>query len=422
MKCKLVNKPIYNNYLEELLKERGVEDIDAFLHPTKELLAAPELLVESDEGFKIFDCCINQFKDFPVVIIVDCDTDGLTSAAIMYQYIKDHNSSLTIIPILHEHKQHGFEDVWEQIIEINPHLVICPDAGTNDQYYIKKLDKYDINVLILDHHLKDEDTVFDNDNCVVINNQIAEEYQNKDLTGAGVAWQFCRYCDLRFGTDYANKYIDLAALGIISDMGSYLSLENRYIIQEGLTHITNYFFKAACEKQSYSMGGKINYTSVAFYITPLLNSMIRVGTQPEKERLFQAFVDGHAMVPCHKRGAKGTMEEVAIESLRECTNTKAKQDREKEKFVEQLEVKIFNNNLLDNKILFVKLDDEDDFPSELNGLISMQLASRHKRPTIVARINSAGYVRGSARGLNESELKSFKKFLDSSNLFEYTAG
>ena len=35
-------------------------------------------------------------------------------------------------------------------------------------------------------------------------------------------------------------------------------------------------------------------------------------------------INGHSLVPCNKRGAKGTMEEVAIESLRECTNAKAK--------------------------------------------------------------------------------------------------
>jgi len=52
----------------------------------------------------------------------------------------------------------------------------------------------------------------------------------------------------------------------------------------------------------------------------------------------------------------------------------------------------------------------------------MQLASRYQRPTIVARLNHEGYVRGSARGLNESELSSFKEFLNESNLFEYTAG
>ena len=52
----------------------------------------------------------------------------------------------------------------------------------------------------------------------------------------------------------------------------------------------------------------------------------------------------------------------------------------------------------------------------------MQLSARYKRPTIVARLNDEGYIRGSSRGLNNSELESFKKYMDSTGLFEYTAG
>ena len=67
-------------------------------------------------------------------------------------------------------------------------------------------------------------------------------------------------------------------------------------------------------------------------------------------------------------------------------------------------------------------DDDDNFPSVLNGLVAMQLSAKYKKPTIVARLNDEGYVRGSARGLNASELVSFKDFLNSTGLFEYTAG
>lgn len=52
----------------------------------------------------------------------------------------------------------------------------------------------------------------------------------------------------------------------------------------------------------------------------------------------------------------------------------------------------------------------------------MQLAAEYKKPTIVARINEEGYIKGSGRGLNESELKDFKQFLQGSSLFEYCEG
>ena len=52
----------------------------------------------------------------------------------------------------------------------------------------------------------------------------------------------------------------------------------------------------------------------------------------------------------------------------------------------------------------------------------MSIASKYKRPTIVARLNDEGYVRGSARAPGNTELKSFKNFMAGTKLFEYTLG
>ena len=421
MKYKLINKDIKSNYLKEFLTERGITDIDGFLNPSNTFLHDPEDLLNAKQAAeKVLDYVSNKAK---ILTIVDADVDGFTSSAIIYQYIKKLDKDADIDFILHEHKGHGLSDLIDDIINNIEHydLIIIPDAGTNDYQHIENLKQLNTFVVILDHHILNEDSEISS-NCIIVNNQISPNYPNKDLTGAGVTWQFCRLLDRLTGLDYANDFIDLAALGIISDMGSICSLENRYIIQEGLKNIKNFFFESACQKQDYSMGGKKNYISVAFYITPLLNSLIRVGSQPEKERLFLAMIDGHQLVPCNKRGAKGTLEKVAIESLRECTNTKSKQDKITTNAMEQLNVKIFNNNLLDNKVLFVELEDEDDFPQEVNGLVAMKLSAHHKHPTLLGRLNSEGDIKGSIRGLNNSDMGSFRDMLLGSGLFEYVSG
>lgn len=427
MKTKLVNKDIRNNYTNELLLERGLneEALNYFLTvPNDNALQDPDDLANIEKGSQLFDEIINS-KDCNLCIIVDSDVDGFTSAAIFIQYLRKFNKDIGIIPILHEGKGHGLSDTIGKIFDLLKKdsiikYVILPDAGSNDYEYIEQLGDEGIKSLILDHHIVEPDTKF-SDHAVIINNQLSEKYINKNLCGAGVTWQFCRYEDKCYGTNYADEFIDLAALGIVSDMMSMLDIENRYIVHTGFANIKNYFFKALCEKQSFSMGGKVTPITVAFYITPLINAMIRAGAEDEKQRCFQAFIDGHAMVESHKRGAKGTFEEVAIESARECTNARAKQNRILDKAVEQLEIKIHKYNLLENKILFVRLDDED-FPPELNGLCAMKLAAKYQKPTIVARLNEEGEIKGSSRGLNESELKSFKNFMDESGYFTFTAG
>ena len=415
MNYNLTTKNITENYGENLLKQRGIENVDLFLNPQPCSLQDWRDLNNIESGIQLIKDTIN--NNLPYALIIDPDVDGFTSSTILYNYIKFLNPNKEIEYFLHNGKQHGLEDMWEELQEKEYCAILVPDAGSNDSQYAINLKA---PILVLDHHILEDDYVANN--LILINNQVSEKYINKNLSGAGVTWQFCRALDEVFNINYSKELIDLAALGIDADMMSMLSYENQYIIQTGFKNINNFFFKVLIDKQSYSMNNKITPITVAFYIVPMINAMIRVGSMDEKERLFLAFIDGEKLVPCNKRGAKGTMELVAIESARECSNAKSRQDKLKEKIVDSLDIKIHKNGLLDNQVLFIRLDDEDDFPSELNGLVAMQLSARYNKPTIVARLNDEGYIRGSARGLNKSELKSFKDFLNNTNLFEYTAG
>lgn len=415
MKVRLVNENITKNYAEELLKARGITDPGKFVYPTPDCLETWKNLDNVTQGVELILNTLD--SSLPYALVVDCDVDGFTSSAILYQYIKKLNPNKQIDYYIHTGKQHGLEDKWEEIAQHVYAAVLIPDAGSNDKQYIEKLS---CPVLVLDHHIVESNDFAPN--MILINNQSSAHYLNKDMSGAGVVWQFCRAIDDKLGHNWADEFIDLAALGIDADMMNMLNYENQYIIQKGFNNINNFFFKILLEKQSYSMGNQVSPISVAFYIVPMINAMIRVGSEEEKNRLFLAFIDGQRLVPSHKRGAKGEMERVAVESARECTNAKSRQDKTKERIVDSLEQKIFKHDLLENRILFVRLDDDDDFPAELNGLVAMQLSAKYNKPTIVARLNPEGYIRGSARGVNKSELDSFKNYLNHTGLFEYTVG
>lgn len=424
MKVNLVNENFQHDYLKELLAARGVTDFNKYLHPDISCLNDPSNLDNIRKGVIWLEEALNK-ENSHILLVVDCDVDGFTSSAIMYEYIKTIAPNQNISYILHEHKEHGLQDHTQTIIDSNEFydLIILPDSSSNDYEYHEKLKELGMRCLVLDHHEIDSSQPI-SDNACIINNQLSPNYTNKELTGAGVAWQFCRYHEML--TDPVNKIandlIDLAALGVCGDMGSVLDLENRYIMLYGFSHVKNYFFKCAIEKQAYSMNNEVTPISVAFYIVPMMNAMIRMGSMEEKERLFLGLIDGHRQVPCNKRGAKGTMEEVAIESLRECTNAKAKQNRITDQMVSELEQKIFKYDLLENKILFIRLDDDDEYPSEVTGLTAMKLAAKYKRPTILARLNEEGYDKGSIRNVSDCELQDLKKFLNDSGYFEWVQG
>ena len=433
MKCHLINPNYYANYVNELLKIRGVKDIEEFMDPGPEALQSCHDLKNIGMAAAIYLRVVMKPAPYSrILLIVDSDNDGYTSAAIIYQYTKRINCHCKIDYWLHEGKQHGLQDHIDKLMDsgVNYDLIILPDSSSNDAHYHDMLDDIHIPCLILDHHITDTAL---SDNAVVVNNQLSPAYHNKELTGAGVVYQFCRFLDEKLHQNWADDYLDLAAWGIIGDMGSVLELENRYIIKQGLSHIKSPLFKYILEKQAYSITGtisaswsdilaKTNPISVAFYVVPMINALIRVGTMEEKELLFQAFIDGDSLVPCNKRGAKGTMERACVEAARVATNAKTHQNKMKEDAVARLEAKIFKYDLLENKILFVRLEDDDKFPPELNGLVAMQLAAKYKKPTIVARLNDEGFDRGSARGLNDSELRDFRSFLLSTGMFEYAQG
>ena len=415
MKCRMENPQILDNYVRNLLSFRGVEDIDNFLNPNKDNLQNPDDLANISKGARLY--LSNIGDDKRILIIVDSDCDGFTSSAIIYQYTKIIAPTTQIDYWLHNGKEHGLSDHIDKLMdeEIKYDLIILPDSSSNDVEYHNKLKEINTPCLCLDHHQVD---VTISDNAIIVNNQISPNYQNKELVGAGVTFQFCRYIDKLLKINRAEDFIDLAALGQIGDMGSVLTLENRYIISRGLKSIKNFMFKSMIEKQDYSMGGKITPISVAFYIVPLINAMIRVGTNEEKDRLFRSFIDGKELVVSHKRGAKGELEKVAIESIRECTNAKSRQTKLIENAEQQIEYKICKYGLLNNKVILVRLEDDMVFPSELNGLLAMKIAAKYKRPAMVLRLGPDGYDKGSMRGVNQSALTSFKDFLNESGFVE----
>lgn len=419
MKYNLVNEDFREDYGKNLLRARGVSDITKFMRPDESCLQDPSYLDNIEQGAELLHEVLESGK--PIFTVVDCDCDGYGSATILYQYIKEVSPNTEIDVYFHSGKQHGLADVLDEVLDSEKKYGLCfiADAGSNDYEQIERLGEEGIPTLVVDHHGLDREV---SKYCVLINNQTSPNYINKDLCGGGMMFQFCRYYDKKYGYNFADKYIDLAALTIISDMMDVRSLENRYIITKGLTHINNYFFIDIIDRQSYSMNGKVNPISIAFYIVPLINAMVRVGTQEEKERMFWAFVDGRKEIPSHKRGAQGTLDFASFESVRECTNAKARQGRLLDQIAERFEQKIIEQDLLQHKILFIELDDEDNFPSELNGLVAMRCCAKYKKPTIVARENRDGEVKGSLRNVSNCPLTDLKSFLMDSGYFDWALG
>lgn len=414
-----LNERVVNsgNYIKDILEARGINNIDEYLNPSKEDLFPADKLKNIDKGV---DLLLTHLKNnSKIYVVVDCDNDGITSAAGLILYINNIYPNANIYWTMHDGKQHGVE---LSKVEEDTKLVIIPDAGSNQYEEHKELSDRGIDVLVIDHH----ESEYYSDYAIVINNQMCD-YPNKSLSGAGVVYKFLQKLDEVLKIDYADLFLDLAATGIVGDMMLLQDLETRYIVSYGLSHINNFGLKTLIKKQEFSIGdiNNISPNDISFYITPLINAIIRVGTMEEKETLFKSFISGQELVPSTKRGHKvGDTEVCAEQAARYGTNCRSRQNKILDAGVDYLTFKIQKEELNDNQIIFVRLDEEEEerIPSELTGLIAMKLVQKFGKPTIVTRLGNDNEWSGSLRGLNNSEFSDFKGFLNDSGMFTYAEG
>ena len=421
MKYKLIAKPNKNySPMQQILVNRGIDvkDIEHYLKTSDADILNPDLLDNMIEGVKrLISAIKNQEKIF---LIVDCDADGFTASAALVNYIyKVFPSAMDLLSIqLHEGKEHGIEEKWlEEIVANEYKLVICPDASSNDYNQHKFLKDNGIDVLVLDHHDAEEVS----ENAIIINNQLSD-YPNKTLSGVGIVYKFCSKIDELMKIKEADTILDLVSLGMIADMMDMRNFETKHLIQKGLTRIENPFFKALVERQAYSIGETVTPIGVAFYIAPLINATIRVGTQNEKEVMFKAMLNhcAYDMIPSTKRGEKGKTEAIVTQAVRNATNVRNRQKKARDNGFEYVEQIIAANNLDKNKIIVVQVS--EDLDKNLTGLIANQLMAKYQKPVLLVRETDEGLLQGSARGYDKSELKDLKSFLLESGFMEYAEG
>jgi single-stranded-DNA-specific exonuclease len=273
------------------------------------------------EGCKLLKEHLDNFNE--IYLPVDPDCDGYTSAALFYNYLVDvlHYPIEKIIYHIPEGKEHGLSTIMNWFPEDGTNrLIVAIDSSSNDYEEHRSLSNRGYDILVVDHHEASKYS----ENATVINNQLSEKYMNKMASGVGVIYKFFECWESMYNGQSAQNYLDLVALGEISDVMQMTTSENRYICDYGLNHINNKFLRNLIKKQCYSLfgitedkfnnnyytNGSITQIGIAFYITPLINALIRVGNPLEKERLFQAFITPDILVPSTKRGEKGMEETI----------------------------------------------------------------------------------------------------------------
>lgn len=420
------------NPVTKILENRGIKNVSMFLNPTKSCLEDNHLLDNIDLAVDIFLKHMN--NNSKVVVLQDCDCDGVTSAALMIQYINNNFPSISVDYIIHDNKEHGLDN--KSMLEIEPKkpdLLIIPDAGSNDLRQLKTLKSAGIDVIVLDHHDESEKvtrlkSIYGLDNlndfAVIVNNQMSSKVNDKSMTGVGIVYKFCSVVDERLKRNTVNKYLDLVALGMIADSCDLTQLQTRYLVLEGIKQIQNEtnhnkFISELVKSQAYSLHSKATILGISFYIAPLVNALIRLGTKDGKEIMLKAFLNSSEKAIVKIRG-KGEIEvSIQEQARRLCESYKRKQQKMTGDYTEVLKEQINEFGLNEYPVICCKAD--KSFEKTFTGLIANKLTSMYNKPCLLLR-DCNDILMGSARGFDKSHIKDIKDFCLQTKLFDLAEG
>lgn len=426
MRYRLVGNNDTSNLIKTILYNRGINDPDTYLNLTADNTNHYNDLHGMQDAVS---CFVEHFQNRDkIVVMPDEDCDGYTSSAMLYLYIKALDKDYPVEYVMHSNpKMHGLSSEEYLKVPKDTKLFIMADGGTNDAFEFNELIKFGIDCIVLDHHDSnyqdevEENTNYqtaENNNAIIVNNQLSDNYPNKALSGAGIVYRFLQALDEELWEDYADNFLDLCAVGNIADLMDIRSFETRYFVNCGISNFKNKFLLALAKAQEFSMGGKITIHNIAWYMSPVINSITRIGTLEERELVFRAMIEQDETFVYDKRGHGLVEENIYDRAARIAKNAKSRQDKQRDKVYHELK------DLVDptDKVVFLE---SKIAQSGLVGLSAMKLAENAKRPVIIVKeIEKDGetILSGSCRNFDGSPIGDLKKIILLSNQFEFCSG
>lgn len=372
--------------VDTILEQREITDKEHFFNPTKDDLLPLESMKNIDKAYELLNHHIEHKSQ--IGVLYDTDLDGIAAGTEITRYLLNFISHINTF--INEGKKHGLigQDL-KRFMCLD--LLIIVDSLDKDVSQYKELKENGIDIIVLDHHTVNKNIQY-NDYVMLVSSNI--DYENPQLSGAGVVWKFCKYLDEQYLVSYANELIDLAACGIVADMMDMTVMENRYIVSEGLKQIYNPAIKKIMGSFDF------NSTGISFSIAPLVNASNRMDCNESAVNAFLA--DDNKEVLKYVKELKQCKEAQNIEV-----------DRLIPYIFEQCETQ------KNNKIIYTIIDTEYG----ISGLLGNKLLEKYQRPILVLKDIGNKYA-GSMRAVGMDDFLSMcnESGLAKANGHELAAG
>ena len=233
--AELVRSVGVDRFCARVLANRGVapEAAADFLSPSLSAIGMPE----EDAWGVAARRVARAVKDGERIgVFGDYDTDGITSAAVLYLALSNYTNSLTVgLPT----RQTGYgllEPYVRDLFAEGVNLLITADCGISNRREVALANDLGMEVIVTDHHIPPEDPP---DAAVTV---LDPKLWNQDdpLAGVGVAWKFAWAVARELGDSDGRKrlgrLLDLVSVGTVVDIAPLVG-DNRALARMGLKHI-----------------------------------------------------------------------------------------------------------------------------------------------------------------------------------------
>lgn len=371
------------NIVKRILKMRNIKEQDAiheFISDKPKLTYDPFLL--KNMTMIVSRIIYHLTKKNKIVIVGDYDVDGVTSTALLMEFLGGISSNVDYYIPNRFTEGYGLNiDAINHIKDVmGAELVITVDNGISAINEVAHAKDIGLEIIITDHHNPPSKLP----DCLILNpKQLDDEYPCDQLCGCGVAFKLMQGLQKTLGLEKArlSKSLDLVALATICDMVPLLD-ENRTLVKYGLKRINN--------------NGRLGIAALR-HVVGLYNKDVTAG------RI------GYIIGPCFNAAGRINDAKLGVKLLL-CDNKKdalnyATQlfELNKERRETQEDGEIICDNIVKRQHL------EDDFlvvngghiSEGVIGIVAGRIKDKYYRPTlVVTESDEEGVLKGSGRSIS----------------------
>lgn len=377
----------FPSLLRQLMYNRGISDYKsarAFVDCAPGAETNPFLMKDMDAAVEILRLALHDKT--PIAIYGDYDVDGVTSSALLYEFLVKLGSTPRVYIPSRFDEGYGLNlDAVEQLHREGIGLLITVDCGIRSIAEIALAKDLGMRVILSDHH--QPGAQLPPADAVINTRQAGDPYPYKHLAGVGLAYKLADAYLQTYphqGLD-AQDWLDLVALGTVADLAP-INAENRALVRAGLDQMR------ATERQGlYSLAQvsgikleSINSGNIGFGLGPRLNAAGRLDSAMAAfELLTSTDVFSAGMLAQQLDAQNAQRKDLTFRIQEQAIQSALQADTE-------------------NPIIFAA---SPDFNEGVVGLAASRVAEQLYRPAIIGSVNETSIV-ASCRSIPEFNITS----------------